>query len=159
MPTLHQELILDINTDCAEFCPDPAQPDLLAVGTYQLDEATSTRAGVLHIYSLLHDPAPRLALHALQSTVGIFDSKWCRQQGEWRVSMALANGCLDIVRLREVRSASQGIGGGGVRRRAGALWAAGWRAQPPPVLLNRRHSFTVRPATALVSSFGLICIF
>lgn len=42
---LHQERTLDLNADSAEWCPTNGSRDLLAIGTYQLDAATSTRNG------------------------------------------------------------------------------------------------------------------
>lgn len=45
MAILHHELILDLNADSTEWCPTECHQELLAVGTYELDEATSTRNG------------------------------------------------------------------------------------------------------------------
>ena len=52
MAVLHEELKLDLNADCAEFCPFPSHEDLLAVGTYQLDEQEQQRHGRLYLYSI-----------------------------------------------------------------------------------------------------------
>jgi hypothetical protein len=74
-PRFHQELLLDINADCAQFCPvewppatagaaadddaanattSPAR-DWLAVATYELDEATRTRKGALMVYTMVDE--------------------------------------------------------------------------------------------------------
>lgn len=45
MAVLHQELTLDLNADSAEWCPNANFTDVLAVGTYQLDESTNARNG------------------------------------------------------------------------------------------------------------------
>lgn len=47
MAVLHQERTLELNADSTEWCPTQGSRDLLAVGTYQLDEATSSRNGRL----------------------------------------------------------------------------------------------------------------
>ena len=50
MAVLHEERKLELNADCAEFCPFPGHQDLLAVGTYQLDEQKQQRHGRLHLF-------------------------------------------------------------------------------------------------------------
>ncbi len=101
MAVLHQELLLDLNADCVEFCPSPDQPDLLAVGTYQLDEATNTRVGQLYLYGLqglAADETLRLHLAGTASVAGIFDVKWWRaQHHRWQIALALADGSLSVL--------------------------------------------------------------
>ena len=48
---LHEQ-VLPLNADCAEFCPFDSHEQLLAVGSYQLDEASQERHGR---YTLLFD--------------------------------------------------------------------------------------------------------
>jgi hypothetical protein len=56
---LHEQLEVELNADCAEFCPVPGSQSLLAVGTYQLDEHTRQRNGRLYLYRvLLQVPMP-----------------------------------------------------------------------------------------------------
>jgi hypothetical protein len=45
MAILHEERTLDLHADSAEWCPQPGSQDYLAVGTYQLDEASNQRHG------------------------------------------------------------------------------------------------------------------
>lgn len=52
MAVLHDERILDINTDCSEFCPHPEHLHVLAVAAYQLDEATQQRVGRLNLFAV-----------------------------------------------------------------------------------------------------------
>lgn len=54
MPSIaeHDRRTLPLNTDVAEWCPTPQATSLLAVGTYQLDEASQQRLGRLHLYQL-----------------------------------------------------------------------------------------------------------
>ncbi len=40
-----EELTVDLQPDSVEWCPNKERSHLLAVGTYQLDEATATRHG------------------------------------------------------------------------------------------------------------------
>jgi hypothetical protein len=100
---LYEERILDLNADCCEFCPGPPH-DLLAVGTYALDESTRQRNGQLLVYHLITHPQPQLQLRCCQSLPGVFDAKWWRQPGSGRyqhVSLALADGSLTIYGVPE----------------------------------------------------------
>lgn len=45
MAVTHHELTLELQPDSVEWCPNEGLQHLLAVGTYQLDEATTTRHG------------------------------------------------------------------------------------------------------------------
>lgn len=45
MAILHEKRTLDLNADSAEWCPQPGSQEYLAVGTYQLDEASKQRHG------------------------------------------------------------------------------------------------------------------
>ena len=53
MAVLHEERKLELNADCAEFCPTPGRQDLLAVGTYQLDEQEQQRHGRLYLFRVM----------------------------------------------------------------------------------------------------------
>lgn len=63
MPSIaeHDRRTLPLNTDVAEWCPTPQAASLLAVGTYQLDEATQQRLGRLHMYGLCKGAPPPAA--------------------------------------------------------------------------------------------------
>ena len=57
--TLHDSLFLELNACSAEFCPSPSHPDLLAIGTYQLqdkeqDEHHGERIGRMYLYNIQH---------------------------------------------------------------------------------------------------------
>ena len=54
MASLLHSITLDLNPDSTEFCPWPGHHALLAVGTYQLDEASQQRLGRLHLYQMVH---------------------------------------------------------------------------------------------------------
>ena len=70
-------LTLPMNTDVVEWCPAAAPPAArcLAVGTYQLDEATGQRAGRLHLF-VLDAPTDKLRLLAAVDLPGVFDIRW-----------------------------------------------------------------------------------
>lgn len=53
MAVLHEERKLELNADCAEFCPYTGHEDLLAVGTYQLDEQEQQRHGRLYLFRIM----------------------------------------------------------------------------------------------------------
>lgn len=96
---LHHSVNLDVNADSTECCPVAPLRHLLAVGTYQLDEASQRRHGRLFLYSLQqgqqpHQSDPDMALGPLrrgdkavepsytllqqhtQEVPGILDMKW-----------------------------------------------------------------------------------
>lgn len=97
---LCQELLLELNTDCLEFCQLQDSTWRLAVGTYQLDEATGTRHGRLHMFSVQRGPA--LQLDSTLDVPGIFDLHWWHpghSPEQPNVSLALADGTLQLVEL------------------------------------------------------------
>lgn len=111
---LHQELILDINTDVAEFCTSPNNYHILAVGTYQLDEATRERHGRLHMYSLANsitgsNSQPHLLLAATLDMPGIFDLQWTQLPSihdKPCIGLALADGTLQLLTVAAAGAAA-----------------------------------------------------
>jgi hypothetical protein len=112
---LHQALELELNADSTEFCPWPESLDLLAVGTYQLDEATQSRLGRLHLYTLhaAHadngaGPSYSLGLEDMQDMPGIFDLKWapCGARS-CMLGAALADGTLRLLEVERPTSRSE----------------------------------------------------
>jgi diphthamide biosynthesis protein 7 len=119
--TLHNSLFLDLNACSAEFCPSPSHTDLLAIGTYQLqdkeqDEHHGERIGRLHLYlfNIQHrgeEEGPQyiaqLSLsHAEPSSTylpGIFDLKWSRDEGTV-LGAAMADGSLRLFELTRLSS-------------------------------------------------------
>lgn len=103
----HQKIALDLNADCAEFCPYDGYHNWLAVGTYQLDESSSTRQGRLYLYSTVAPhgaEGPQLRLRATLDLPGIFDLQWMRPLGLQtipRIGLALADGSLSIVTAQQ----------------------------------------------------------
>lgn len=100
----YQELILDLNTDVAEFCTAPQYYNWLAVGTYQLDEATRERHGRLHLCSLASSSQtqgqPALQLAATLDVPGIFDLQWTQLShlhDQPCIGLALADGSLRLL--------------------------------------------------------------
>ena len=45
MARMHDAITVDLNADSTEWCPAAGDENLLAVGTYQLDEASGKRNG------------------------------------------------------------------------------------------------------------------
>lgn len=103
---LHQEIILDINADVAEFCPVAGHLQWLAVGAYELNEARKQRHGRLHLYSLATSSSsanigqPCLQLSASLDLPGIFDLQWTQLpilQRQPCIGLALADGSLQLL--------------------------------------------------------------
>lgn len=103
---LHQEMILDINADVAEFCPVAGHLQWLAVGTYELNEASKQRHGRLHLYSLAPNSSsanigqPCLQLSGSLDLHGIFDLQWTKMpslQHQPCIGLALADGSLQLL--------------------------------------------------------------
>lgn len=107
-----QELVLDINADVAEFCTDPTHYDLLAVGTYELEEATRERHGRLHLYSLASSSLngqPCLQLAATLDVPGIFDLQWTQLPHIHDVpciGLALADGSVQLLAVAGAATAA-----------------------------------------------------
>ncbi|KAF6262815.1 WD40-repeat-containing domain protein [Scenedesmus sp. NREL 46B-D3] len=105
MAQCHQELLLDLNADCSEFCSSPGHQDWLAVGTYQLHEASSTRHGRLYLYSLQQQQQQQEWIRQLQQLAtldvpGIFDLQWVSVpavSAAPSIGLALADGTLRLV--------------------------------------------------------------
>lgn len=82
MAELLRELSLGANGSCLQFCPAPAAQDVLALGTYTLDETSQTRSGDLRAYqvSLKTDDTARSAaaveLTPTRACAGAFDVTW-----------------------------------------------------------------------------------
>jgi hypothetical protein len=105
MAKLHQEVTLPLNADCTEFCPVIGNQDVLAVGTYQLNEATQQRDGCLLAYKVVTGPTgSHLSLIDQTSVSGIFDIKWQSQPAEQEgasLALALADGSVMLCCLRQ----------------------------------------------------------
>lgn len=114
MARLYQESVLTVNVDSTEFCPLQDLHNLLAVGTYQLDEKTQIRHGLLHLYAMsskrlgevhLADETNDRTHHwQLQQTSalpisGIFDMKWQVAQPA-RLLAACADSGLHVLALQ-----------------------------------------------------------
>jgi diphthamide biosynthesis protein 7 len=157
--TLHASEVLDLNADVAEFCAESCSGGghdggggggsgraLLAVGTYELQEATQTRAGQLYMYDVSVSspptppdansgaPAPLVARMARAAPPrpcpGIFDLKWRLAAGggdrrgegrEWQLGLALADGTLQLLAVRAGSAAAGGDGADEAAPRAVAL--------------------------------------
>lgn len=106
LPITHQEIILDLNADVAEWSFSSVSTNrttanakerkeisprhLLAAGTYQLNESTSQREGKLYIYELrgsignggqeakqdMPGDRVRLEQRCMQEVPGVFDVEW-----------------------------------------------------------------------------------
>ncbi len=96
MAHVHDTCILDLNADAVEFCARLGLQHLFAAGTYELDEATQTRAGRLYVYAVAGN------LNALQQiftrdSAGIFDMKW--RSDSSTLALALADGTVQLLDL------------------------------------------------------------
>lgn len=94
---LHQEITLDLNADVTEWCPVLHYHNILAAGTYELNEETKTREGLLYLYTLSSDvSSPRLEQQATHKLPGIFDLRWHRTSDKCILAASLADGSVRI---------------------------------------------------------------
>lgn len=94
--------VLDLNADCCEFCPVENLEEILAVGTYQLEESSQNRIGKLYVYS---DQDEELLDGGSLSLPGIFDMKWLPvETGRNKASLgvAAADGSLRMIGVTNV---------------------------------------------------------
>lgn len=116
----HQQLALVAGEQpcTAEWCPDAAAASLLAVGTYQLDEASQTRLGKLLMYRLAAPdgdssgppPPPQLAPLSSLDLPGIFDLRWQPRSAMPQLAAALADGSVRLLAFAEGLAGSGGSG-------------------------------------------------
>jgi hypothetical protein len=157
---LHQELILDLNTDVAEFCTSPNHYNLLAVGTYELDEATRERHGRLHVYSLVNSSTgsnsqPNLLLAATFDMPGIFDMQWTQLPSihdKPCIGLALADGTLQLLTVAAAGTAAAAPVTTDTASDAGAA-----QVVPPHNTLTADHLETQNPAGEHVQLQKLHC--
>lgn len=112
---LRQEIVLGLNADSTEFCPVEGLQHLLAVGTYELDEASQQRQGLLYLYELTatvtHDSdigncSWHLQQLHTQPLPGIFDMRWhCRAPA--RLLAACADGNLHLLNHTQSNASHQ----------------------------------------------------
>ena len=121
MSSLHQEVVLNVNADSTEFCPISGLQNLLAVGTYELEETSQTRHGLLHLYVLGTDSQASKPISAeptdrdtswqmqlLQKVPisGIFDMRWQHQHPACLLA-ACADGSLYLLSVEQTTSSPQ----------------------------------------------------
>lgn len=110
----HQELVLDLNADVAEWCSfshlstsegfstdcSEARTHILVAGTYQLDEEKNARQGRLYFYQLegvdreakgLFGSSPSLKELCTHDLPGVFDIQWLNSKF-FKFSNEIANG-------------------------------------------------------------------
>lgn len=104
---LYSEIKLDLHADVADWNRNQGCEDLLAVGTYQLDEATQIRHGALYTYTTTAAAAARedegmslIERHTRGQLPGIFDLQWvpgslCGSSSV--VAIAFADGSLQFM--------------------------------------------------------------
>lgn len=111
MTDVHQELTLSLNADSAEFCPLEGLQHILAVGTYQLEEATQTRQGLLYLYGLKAEFRPdrsdgrhswRLEELHTRSISGVFDMRWLCNKSPACLLAACADGNVHLLSLQQL---------------------------------------------------------
>ncbi len=121
MACLYQEQVLTVNADSTEFCPLTSLQHVLAVGTYELDDSTQQRNGLLHLYTMSStgpsDSADAVAIagqsisrqlkeeHILPIS-GIFDMRWHPCQPACLLA-ACADGSLHMLSLQQSASTCQ----------------------------------------------------
>ena len=113
----HQQLLLDEGEQpcTSEWCPDTSAASVLAVGTYQLDEASQQRRGRLLMYGLAPAaggsggaaPPPQLVPLSSLALPGIFDLRWHPRSAMPQLAAATADGSLRLLAF------GGGLAGGG----------------------------------------------
>lgn len=80
MSTTHASVTLDLDADIVEFCQHDSFPEVLAVGTYTLQESTKERIGKLYLFevatSLDNSSSTGLKELTHHDTEAIFDLSW-----------------------------------------------------------------------------------
>lgn len=85
------------NTDVVAWCPASQHTDLLAVGTYQLDESSGLRSGHAYMYRVRPEGPEVLQLEAEAGCAGVFDMAWHPSPSSPPVlAMALSDGSLRL---------------------------------------------------------------
>ncbi|RMZ57219.1 hypothetical protein APUTEX25_004053, partial [Auxenochlorella protothecoides] len=85
------------NTDVVAWCPSSRHTDLLAVGTYQLDESSGLRAGHAYMYRVRREGPEVLQLEAEARCAGVFDLAWHPSSSSTPLlAMALSDGTLRL---------------------------------------------------------------
>ena len=79
-PTTHASATLDLDVDIVEFCTQECFPEVLAVGTYTLQETTKERVGKLYLFEVTNtiddDSSTGLKELTLHDTDAIFNLSW-----------------------------------------------------------------------------------
>jgi hypothetical protein len=109
---LRVERKLALCADVAEFCPTAPWQDVLAVGTYQLEEDASTRRGILYLLQVreggVGEPWTLKDLCSINLD-GIFDLQWLPGGGAAgdrpRLAAALADGSVVVYGTTDVDGA------------------------------------------------------
>jgi len=108
MSKFHVDTLIELDTvlhaDSVEWCPASPCRDILAGGTYQLEQARKERIGAIRLYKLESQTACSLAEIAKVETAGVLDMKWCQHQlfGDLpALAVADASGKLTIHALKE----------------------------------------------------------
>ena len=119
------ELVLDMplagQAATAAFCPCPGSTQLLAIGSYELDQATGLRNGTTELLSVLPDAdgACTAECKASLPSAGVFELAWNCSGPSALVGTALADGSLRLLSLKHVdepqlsRGATASIAGDG----------------------------------------------
>lgn len=101
----------ELSADTVEWCPVPSSHDVLACGTYQLqqgareDDAAPSRTGRFYIFEFRQEESMSPPLTELQrmDTAAILDMKWCHVpvSGQAVLGMAVATGEVQLYTLSD----------------------------------------------------------
>ena len=97
------ELLLDMPLEeqaaTAAFCPVSGSTQLLAVGTYELDEATGQRIGSTVLLSVKSGASTGCTVDPVASlpSAGVFELAWSCHGSSVVLGRALADGCVSLL--------------------------------------------------------------
>lgn len=96
----HYEIKLDLHADVADWNRNEGREELLAVGTYELDETTQMRHGALYTFSHSTGDTPLKQERRVMDLPGIFDLQWVPGslcESSTMVAVAFADGSVQFM--------------------------------------------------------------
>ena len=116
LQTRRMELSLDMplagQAATAAFCPSPGSTQLLAVGSYELDQATGLRNGTTELLSVLPEPDGACTVEPIASlpSAGVFELIWNCDGPSVLLGSALADGSVRLLLLKQMDEPQLSVG-------------------------------------------------
>ena len=116
LQTRRMELSLDMplagQAATAAFCPSPGSSQLLAIGSYELDQATGLRNGSTELLSVLPEPDGACTAEPIASlpSAGVFELVWNCDGPSVLLGSALADGSVRLQLLKQMDEPHLSVG-------------------------------------------------